>query len=233
MRTLVIGDIHGCSTALDVLLRELAPGADDTLVTLGDYVDRGPDSRGVIDRLLALEKTTHLVPILGNHEILMMDACERQIDFEAWCAIGGRSTMESYAGEVRPDWGSVPGTHWEFLEKHCRRWFQNDTHIFVHAGVNAALPLEDQADDWLFWRRFDDAHGHFSGKTVICGHTAQKDGLPAFKPGVLCIDTWAYGEGWLTGLDTATELLIQANQRGEVRRLTFAEARAARAAALA
>ncbi|MBE7496747.1 MAG: serine/threonine protein phosphatase [Verrucomicrobiaceae bacterium] len=230
MRTLVIGDIHGCSTALDALLERLAPGPDDTLVTLGDYVDRGPDSRGVIERLLQLEKSTQLVPILGNHEILMIDACEHQIDFEAWCAIGGRTTMESYAGAVRPDWGSVPAAHWEFIEKRCRRWFESDTHIFAHAGVNAALPLADQGDDWLFWRRFDDVHAHFSGKTVICGHTAQKSGIPGIKPGIICIDTWAYGEGWLTGFDTAAQIFIQTSQRGELRTLSLAEVLAAQPA---
>jgi serine/threonine protein phosphatase 1 len=225
MRTLVIGDIHGCSTALDLLLRELAPQADDTLITLGDYVDRGPDSRGVIDRLLALQQHTHLVPILGNHEILMLDARLGLVDFESWLAVGGRQTMESYAGCARPEFKAVPDTHWDFIE-HCQRLFENDTHIFAHAGVNAMLPLADQSDDWLFWRRFDDAHAHFSGKTLICGHTAQKSGMPLIKPGAICIDTWAYGEGWLTALDVATQTFIQANQRGELRRLSIEVVRA-------
>lgn len=230
MRTLVIGDIHGCSAALEVLLRELAPAKEDTLVTLGDYVDRGPDTRGVIQRLLTLEGETNLVPILGNHEILLLDARKREIDFESWLAIGGRATMESYAGTAKPDWDAIPAAHWEFMEKRCRRLFETPTHIFAHAGVNAVLPLADQSDDWLFWRRFDDAHAHFSGKTVICGHTAQKSGLPAVIPGCLCIDTWAYGGGWLTGMEVGTDQFIQANQHGEVRRLTIAEVLAQQAA---
>jgi serine/threonine protein phosphatase 1 len=230
MRTLVIGDIHGCSTALELLLNELAPGRDDTLVTLGDYVDRGPDTKGVLQRLIDLDASTRLVPILGNHEILMLDARQREIDFESWLAIGGRSTMQSYAGAPVPEWTMVPKEHWDFMAKRCQRYFETATHIFAHAGVNASIPLTDQGDDWLFWRRFDDAHAHFSGKTVICGHTAQKNGLPAFKPGCLCIDTWAYGEGWLTGMEVGSDLFIQANQQGAVRRLTSAEVQARAAA---
>lgn len=231
MRTLVIGDIHGCSAALEVLLKELAPGKDDTLVTLGDYVDRGPDSKGVIQRLIDLDAQTKLVPIMGNHEILMLDAKKREIDFESWLAIGGRATMESYAGAPVPEWTAVPKTHWEFMGTRCQRFFETDTHIFAHAGVNAMIPLADQGDDWLFWRRFDDAHAHFSGKTLVCGHTAQKNGLPAIKPGCLCIDTWAYGDGWLTGMDVSTDVFIQANQHGHVRRLTIDEVIAQAAAA--
>jgi serine/threonine protein phosphatase 1 len=228
MRTLVIGDIHGCSTAMDLLLRELAPQSDDTLITLGDYVDRGPDSRGVIDRLLSLQQRTRLVPILGNHEILMLDASHGLVDMDSWLAVGGRQTMASYVGAAPPDFKAVPDTHWDFIENQCQRFFETDSHIFAHAGVNAMLPLADQSDDWLFWRRFDDAHAHFSGKTLICGHTAQKAGLPLIKPGAICIDTWAYGEGWLTAMDISTQSFLQANQRGELRRLSIEDVHAKR-----
>ncbi|MBE2285856.1 MAG: serine/threonine protein phosphatase [Prosthecobacter sp.] len=224
-RTLVIGDIHGCSTALELLLKELAPQPGDTLVTLGDYVDRGPDSRGVLHLLLEMETRTQLVPLLGNHEILMLDARDSLVDTESWYGVGGRQTMQSYGCMDKPDWNAVPEEHWAFLRKRLRRWHATDTHIFVHANANAMLPMEDQSDDWLFWRRFDDSHPHFTGKTLICGHTAQKDGLPRILPGRICIDTWVYGEGWLTGLDVNSSTFIQASQRGEVRRLSFDEVR--------
>ena len=223
MRTLVIGDIHGCSEALDVLLNELAPGKEDTLVTLGDYVDRGPDSKGVLQRLIALDMQTRLVPLIGNHEILMLDAKEQKIDFESWLAIGGLATMESYAGAPVPEWSAVPKAHWDFMMTRCQRYFESDRHIFAHAGVNFALPLAEQSDDWLFWRRFHDVQAHFSGKTLLCGHTAQKDGRPSIKPGCICIDTWVYGDGWLTGMDVSTDLFSQANQRGQLRRLNLHE----------
>ena len=165
--------------------------------------------------------------LLGNHEILMLDARDGKIDFGAWMAIGGRTTMESYASEATRNWKVVPDEHWDFIKTKCLRYHETDTHIFVHAGLNAALPLQDQSDDWLFWRRFEDAHAHFSGKQVVCGHTAQKNGMPAIKQGITCIDTWVYGEGWLTGWDITNETFVQANQRGELRSLSLDEVRAA------
>ncbi|MFO1482049.1 MAG: metallophosphoesterase family protein [Verrucomicrobiaceae bacterium] len=225
-RTLVIGDLHGCSRALELMLGELSPGATDTVVTLGDYVDRGPDTRGVIDMLLQLEPRTHLIPLLGNHEILMLDAAGDMVNAESWYGVGGRQTMQSYSSDEPPDWQAIPESHWEFLRHRLRRWHATETHIFAHANINAMLPMPDQSDDWLFWRRFDDSHPHFSGKMLVCGHTAQKNGLPLMLPGRMCIDTWVYGEGWLTALDVRTETFVQTCQRGEVRRLSFEEVRA-------
>src|SRR4051812_40922994 len=76
VRTLAIGDIHGCSKALDALLALVKPGPQDQIVTLGDYVSRGPDSRGVVDRLVRLSKGGRLVALRGNHEQMMMDGRE-------------------------------------------------------------------------------------------------------------------------------------------------------------
>jgi serine/threonine protein phosphatase 1 len=73
--------------------------------------------------------------------------------------------------------------------------------------------------DWLLWRRIHDAQWpHESGKTMICGHTAQRSGLPLVMPHAVCIDTWAFGEGWLTGYDVHANVFVQANQAGETRR---------------
>jgi serine/threonine protein phosphatase 1 len=129
--------------------------------------------------------------------------------------VGGTATMESYGGRAQPEWHLIPEEHWHFLEKRCVRYFETDTHLFTHATIEGSYPLADQKDSWLFWRRFDDAHAHFSGKTLICGHTAQKSGLPAMRP----------------GMDVSKEEFIQANQRGERRRLSFADVAALRASA--
>ena len=72
-RTIAIGDIHGCSAALDALLDAIRPRPEDTIVTLGDYIDRGPDSRGVLDRLIDLGRRCRLVPLLGNHDQMLLD----------------------------------------------------------------------------------------------------------------------------------------------------------------
>src|SRR5438128_342790 len=73
-RTIAVGDVHGCKAALDALLAAIEPEPADTLVTLGDYVDRGPDSRGVLDRLIGLAGRCRLVPLMGNHEEALLDA---------------------------------------------------------------------------------------------------------------------------------------------------------------
>ena len=94
------------------MLEELAPQKDDQVVTLGDYMDRGPDSRGVVNILLELEKRTQLIPLLGNHEILMLDARNSMVDSGSWYAVGGRQTMQSYGCMDTPDWNAVPQEHW-------------------------------------------------------------------------------------------------------------------------
>ncbi|MES2738007.1 MAG: metallophosphoesterase family protein [Verrucomicrobiota bacterium] len=224
MRILAIGDIHGCSIALRALLDAVKPGSDDVVITLGDYVDRGPDSKGVIEILLGLEKTTQLKPLMGNHEILFMDAMAEQLDVEAWLRVGGRETMLSYAPDgCTLSWNNIPKAHVEFLKERCLRYWETEHHLFVHANANAVFPLAEQSDDWLFWTRFDDSYPHVSGKTMVCGHTAQKSGVPALRTKAVCLDTWAYGEGWLTCLDILSGEFTQANQAGEVKRFTLAD----------
>lgn len=222
MRTLAIGDIHGCSRALKTLLDAVKPGKGDVVVTLGDYVDRGPDSKGVLDILLELERTTQLKPLLGNHEILFTEAMAERIDVESWLRVGGRETLLSYAPDGKTlSWNQVSRPHMDFLLQRCLRYHETATHLFVHANANAMLPLAEQTDDWLFWTRFDDAYPHVSGKMMVCGHTAQKDGLPRVKPQAVCIDTWVYGQGWLTCMDVEAGKFIRANQAGEITRLGF------------
>src|SRR5439155_23128262 len=113
MRTLVIGDIHGCSRAFDTLLAAVQPSPDDQVITLGDYVDRGPDSAGVLQRILALEKTCHLTALLGNHERMMVDARDNQSAYHAWLASGGKAALASYglSGDAAT-LADIPESHW-------------------------------------------------------------------------------------------------------------------------
>jgi serine/threonine protein phosphatase 1 len=118
-------------------------------------------------------------------------------------------------------WDKVSPEHVEFLSERCLKYYEDEHHIYVHANANAYFRLSDQSDDWLFWTRFEDAYPHISGKKMICGHTAQKGGLPNVKPFAICLDTWVYGQGWLTCLEVETGDLVQANQAGELRRITL------------
>jgi len=88
-RTIAIGDIHGCPDALAAVLDAVAPVREDTVVTLGDYIDRGPDSRGVLVQLLALAGRCRLVPLLGNHEEALLDALRDKGAPRRWLLLAG------------------------------------------------------------------------------------------------------------------------------------------------
>lgn len=217
MRTLVIGDIHGYAVALDAVLAAAAPTAEDVVVTLGDYVDRGPDSRGVLDRLIALNATGRLVPLFGNHDEMMLAALAGDGSYRRmWLSYGGAQTLESY-GLTLADAGRVPQEHVAFL-RGCLPWHETERFVFAHATVNPLLPMAEQAADDLRWMKLYGPVRHFTGKTLICGHTRQLSGRPWVQPGVVCIDTGVYEpEGWLTCLWAEDGEYWQANGRGEVR----------------
>ena len=201
-RHFAIGDIHGCHTALTTLLDYVSPDAEDTLVTLGDYVDRGPDSAAVIEFLIAYAKTNALIPLRGNHELMMLDSREKDSWFRAWLSYGGKETLQSYSLDV-DDAASIekiPESHLDFLENRLVAYHECDSHFFVHAHVEENKALAEQSDSSLYWRRYIDPAPHCSGKTMVCGHTAQRSGKPAHNDSSICIDTWAHGEGWLSCL---------------------------------
>lgn len=224
MRTLAIGDVHGCLTALNKMLALVEPTADDRFVFLGDYVDRGPDSRGVIDRILELGQDHDVICLTGNHEIMMTSARDDEGIYLSWLGYGGEETLESYLDDPidSPSLEKVPERHWLFLEEICQPYFEDDTHIYVHGNVRPDLPLEDQDNLTLYWDRFANNGPHFSGKTVICGHTSQKSGWPLNVGHSVVIDTWVYGEGWLTCLDVQKGHFWQTNQANQQRLGTLA-----------
>src|SRR5687768_14207517 len=95
-RAIAIGDIHGCHDALRAVLDAVAPSASDTIVVLGDYIDRGPDSRGVLDCLIDLAQGCRVVPLLGDHEQLLLDAIRDRNEAARWFRCGGMETLRSY-----------------------------------------------------------------------------------------------------------------------------------------
>ena len=142
-RTIAIGDVHGCSPALEAILQAIDPQPDDTLVTLGDYVDRGPDSRGVIERLLAVAKRCRLIPILGNHEEMMLAVVDGQLPPDDWLRCGGQATVDSY-GESEPGVPALPREQESFLRR-CEPYYETDTHLLLHANYDPQLPLAEQS----------------------------------------------------------------------------------------
>ena len=225
---LTIGDIHGCLTALETLIASVPITDADSLVTLGDYIDRGPDSKGVLDWLIARQRAGRLVPLRGNHELMLLAARESYGCLKEWLEFGGRETLLSFLPEAeransdaidpaKLNLDIIPAEYWAFIETTCSDWCETRTHFFVHANVEAETPLDAQPDYTLFWEKFNDPPPHVSGKIMVCGHTAQKSGQPRNIGHAVCIDTWVYGAGWLTCLEPATGRYWQANQRGEFR----------------
>jgi serine/threonine protein phosphatase 1 len=212
-RHLAIGDIHGCISALRSLIEVVDPRADDTIVMLGDYVDRGPDSCAVLDFIIELGERHHVVALRGNHEIMMLNAREMTSWFEPWMAYGGAATLKSY-GDSFDD---VPSSHIDFLENSLRSSYECETHFFVHANAHPDVPLADQSDAALYWQKFKDPQRHCSGKIMVCGHTPQQSGLPLDNGNAICIDTFVYGGGWLSCLDVVSGAVWQANEAGETR----------------
>lgn len=213
-RTLAIGDVHGHCDALKALIDfvELAEG--DTVVTLGDYVNRGPDSRGVMETLLALQKKVNLISLMGNHENMTLQAAQNWGAFEAWRDCGGNATLRSYGIQSMD---AFPETHLEFM-RTCRRFYETQKHILLHANFDPSLPMEEQFDGDLLWQHMIKAPGrHISGKTIICGHTPQKSGRPSNYGSAVCIDTDVNRAGWLTCLEPATGRFWQARDDGGTR----------------
>jgi len=212
-RTLAIGDIHGCHTALETLLPILSVKSDDTVVVLGDAVDRGPGSRQVVDRLLALASECRLVFILGNHEQMMLDSLAGRGPLQAWLRYGGIETLASYGDDPR----QIPAAHLEFLRSGLDFW-ETSRELFIHANLEPDVALDRQSEEWLRWTHLAGHEiPHSSGKRVICGHTPQKSGIPLVIPGWTCIDTFACGTGWLTCLDVSSDEYYQADQAGSSR----------------
>lgn len=212
MSIFAIGDIHGCSLALETLLAVIPLQDNDTLVMLGDYGDRGPDTPGVFEKLLRLGSEYHLVALRGNHDEMMLNAWSDKNAQEAWEMNGGTATIDSYGGLRR-----VPKTHWQFLEHHCVDYWECETHFFVHGSAYPNVPLWEQPAYKLHWGSFNEVQPHESGKVMVCGHTSQKNGRPNNKGYAVCIDTYAYGGGWLSCLDIDNGVIWQTNQQRQMR----------------
>ena len=212
-RLLAIGDVHGCLNALQTLDHELAFGPDDKIIALGDYVDRGPNSKGVIEFMIQLRARAQLVALRGNHEIMMLQARGGIEAALAWLSVGGEATMASYNAKNLSD---IPLSHWQFFEA-TQAIYETKSHFFVHANVVPSLPLSEQGPN-VYWQRFwGDEPPHCSNKIMVCGHSSQRSGVPLNIGHAVCIDTWVYGEGWLTCLDVESGNYWQGNQKNQFR----------------
>ncbi len=209
-RVYAVGDVHGCLDRLQALHAlveaDLAerPIAEATLIHLGDYVDRGPDSAGVVARLAAGDPVAGLptVNLMGNHEHMMLAAlASGEADAEGlWLANGGADSLLSWGvpRSAQPkDWpGYLPVPHLLFLRDLTLR-HQAGGYLFVHAGIRPGLPLQRQSRHDLLWIRepFLSSKEDF-GVVVVHGHTPKPE--PTVRPNRIGIDTGAVMGGVLT-----------------------------------
>jgi serine/threonine protein phosphatase 1 len=214
IRLYVIGDIHG---RLDLLERAIAAisrdldlyGGEALTVTLGDYLDRGPASRGVIDRLAQNPFPTPYVALKGNHETMLLDFLADPGLGMHWRTQGGEQTLQSYGvavrslmvGKANVDAAkrlreALPASHVAFLGS-LRTFLQHGRFFLCHAGVRPGVPLAAQDEHDLLWIReeFLESEADF-GSIVVHGHTPVAE--PEVRPNRINIDTGAFASGRLT-----------------------------------
>ena len=205
-RLFVIGDIHGCLNKLQLLFEKIDPRPDiDQLVFLGDYIDRGENSIGVLEYLLQLKETYRdTVFLMGNHEKMFADFLSG-VDRELFVYNGGDATLMSYIQKMGNPWSEgekvsdeealgrlVPENHRDFLDA-LHLYYETDGYIMVHAGLRQGVCLEDQSVEDLVWIReeFILSEEDF-GKRIVFGHTPFVK--PLVLPNKIGIDTGAvYG----------------------------------------
>lgn len=214
-----IGDIHGCAAELYQMLEYIQPKFKDgdTLVTLGDYIDRGPDSRGVVKILLehrAAHPNINHVFIKGNHEDMMLGA-----NMRSWAYMFGRATARSYGKDVTDfQLTDIPFDHRQFFDE-LKTSHQIGRYVFVHAGLNPGLELSQQNPDMMIWDRSTVGYSgeYLGGYFVVYGHTPKEHVVECDNQ--LGIDTACVFGGKLTcaeiDLETNTYALhyVKAQQR--------------------
>jgi len=199
-RIFAVGDIHGCLDQLKEMISLLDIDRNqDTLVFIGDYIDRGPDSKGVLDFILELKKEMKTVVCLrGNHEEMFLDFYLEQKNGPLFLLNGGRNTLSSYRMK-KTDQGyaaRLPDAHLHFL-KTLPLYFEAGNFLFVHAGLRPGIPLKKQDPHDLLWIRdeFFLSHADFP-KVVVFGHTPFP--RPFLMENKIGIDTGAVYGGQLT-----------------------------------
>ena len=204
-KTYVIGDIHGCLDKLKALMAKLPLRDSDELLFIGDYIDRGPDAKGVVDYVLELRgsRPGKVVCLMGNHEWMLFNHLDGT-DRVSWLLNGGETTVASYGGEDR-----IPHAHLEFFHS-LSPFHRTDDYLFVHAGIRPGVPLEAQSTEDMLWirREFYQYPGRFD-PPVVFGHTPLRDVLN--REDRIGIDTGCVYGGRLTCLVLPGREVIQVN----------------------
>jgi len=197
----IVGDIHGSLRMLQRLMQRIPWRPDvDRLIFLGDFIDRGDDSRGVIEAVMEISRTSERVDcLMGNHEKILLDFVEGR-DLTTFFLNGGTSTLNSYRA-FQPRYGEslIPAEHIAFL-RSLKTWVELDNYYVVHAGLRPGVELENQSQEDLLWIRdaFIFSNYRFK-KRVIFGHTPFSQ--PLVMANKIGLDTGAVYGNKLTCLE--------------------------------
>jgi serine/threonine protein phosphatase 1 len=224
-REFAIADIHGCCRTFRHLLKQIGFSKQDTLYLLGDYIDRGPDSKGVIDLIFELQSDGyHIRPLLGNHEAMLLLAMETGLGehLSEWLKNGGQATLRSYGVDHPSD---IPREHVDFMRSlslfHC-----TDTHILVHAGLDFCLedPFSRKGEQAMLWDRYQSSDMEKQqGRILVVGHTIRHEDeiRRSLKSDIITIDNACYmgtafeGRGSLAAIELKSgKLFLQRNIEG-------------------
>lgn len=210
-RIIAIGDIHGCRDKLIRLLELVAPGRTDTLVFVGDYIDRGPDSRGVVETILSLkEEIPRVICLRGNHEEMFLALYKEGKGGLSFLYNGGGATLSSYGLTMASalEGRGLPEEHLLFFSS-LPLYYETGDYLFVHAGLRPGLTLAEQSPEDLLWIREEFMYSDWDfGRIVVFGHTPCRE--PFLKGGRFGIDTGAVYGGFLTGLELPSCRIYQA-----------------------
>jgi serine/threonine protein phosphatase 1 len=218
MAIYAIGDIHGCHNALVTLFNNIPKNQSDTFVFLGDYVNKGPNSKKSIQFLIDFSKKYDSIFLRGNHDIMMMEARHSLKKHKEWINQGGDATLGSFGVLKDRNWsGKIDASVWNFLEA-TKKYHQIEKYLFVHAGLEPETTIENQRNENLYWKKYQTPKKYSNENIVICGHTSRRNGEIANFGHTICIDTFASGGQWLTGLNISSGEYYQSNQKMETRK---------------
>jgi serine/threonine protein phosphatase 1 len=217
-RLFAIGDIHGCPDELSAILNAIKPVRGDTVVCVGDYVDRGPSARDVIELLLDRERQAgaEFVFLKGNHEDMMSAFLGLPGNYgDSFLFNGGVITLESYGvgeRELSEARDHIPDPHLDFVKRLATSYLR-PPYLFVHAGVVPALEMEEQRVEDMLWIRQEFIFSpHKLGSTVVFGHTPMR-AVMVDLPYKLGIDTGLVYGGKLTCIELTEGVLYQVGRR--------------------
>jgi serine/threonine protein phosphatase 1 len=216
--TYAVGDVHGCLDKLESLIaacRKHADGREMRLVFLGDYIDRGPQSAGVIGFVSSLQAAAPeaVIALKGNHEAWAVGVADGTLQSSIWLRNGGAATLRSYGVTAARD---LPLAHLNWM-RSLRLTYDDGRRLFVHAGVNPRSPLDAQREEDLLWIRdpfLDDGRDY--GRLIVHGHTPLEGAVPDLRSNRLNLDTAAVFGGRLSAAafddtQTAPIAILQAD----------------------